>query len=80
MNSGDHSGPGSGYISGMWCIGVYSDDGLHYCDGRFLPHCGSTTSLSLRPGRKPGPIGRLSRTHRETATSTSVYIEIRSSP
>lgn len=43
MHSGDHPESVPGYISGMWCIGVYSDDGppLYYCDGRFLPHCGS---------------------------------------
>lgn len=34
-------------ISGIQWIGVYSDDGLHYCDGRFLPQCGSTTFVEL---------------------------------
>ena len=45
MHSGDRPVLVPGYISGMWCIGVYSDDGppLYYCDGRFLPHCGSAT-------------------------------------
>lgn len=28
--SGDRPLSFSGRISGMWCIGVYSDDGLHY--------------------------------------------------
>lgn len=61
MASGDHRGSAAGYIFRLWCIGVYSDDGLHYyCDGRFLPHCGSSTSPELeRPGPGLGAMGRL---------------------
>lgn len=52
MHSGDRPEYVSGYISEMWCIGVYSDDGppLYYCDGRFLPQCGSATKPMSRSG------------------------------
>lgn len=52
MHSGDHPVLVPGYIFGMWCIGVYSDDGppLYYCDGRFLPHCGSATKPKSQSG------------------------------